>query len=105
MKQVGLPRASALTSPNSVTLVCTQKPDGAASPERIRQNCRGQTGREKNRRIKPICQLEGVEIHSLQFRSVVQKRIRCFVEVELTQLRNHFLEASVQTVSCTRLIT
>ena len=47
MKQVGLPRASALTSPNPVTLVCTQKPDGATSPERIRQNRRGQTGREK----------------------------------------------------------
>ena len=31
MKQIKLPGASALTSPNPVTLVCTRKPDGSAN--------------------------------------------------------------------------
>lgn len=31
MKQINLPKASALTSPNPVTLVCTQKPDGSTN--------------------------------------------------------------------------
>ncbi len=31
MKEISLPKASQLTSPNPVTLVCTQKPDGSAN--------------------------------------------------------------------------
>ena len=31
MKQISLPKASQLTSPNPVTLVCTQKPDGSTN--------------------------------------------------------------------------
>ena len=31
MKEISLPKASQLTSPNPVTLVCTQKPDGATN--------------------------------------------------------------------------
>lgn len=31
MKQITLPKASQLTSPNPVTLVCTQKPDGSTN--------------------------------------------------------------------------
>lgn len=31
MKQISLPKASQLTSPNPVTVVCTQKPDGSTN--------------------------------------------------------------------------
>ena len=31
MKKISLPQASALTSPNPVTVVCTQKPDGSTN--------------------------------------------------------------------------
>ena len=31
MEKINLPKASALTSPNPVTLVCTQKPDGSTN--------------------------------------------------------------------------
>lgn len=31
MKKIGLPKASQLTSPNPVTLVCTQRPDGGTN--------------------------------------------------------------------------
>ena len=31
MKKINLPKASALTSPNPVTLVCTEKPDGTTN--------------------------------------------------------------------------
>ena len=31
MKQITLPKASVLTSPNPVTVVCTQKPDGSTN--------------------------------------------------------------------------
>lgn len=31
MKEISLPKASQLTSPNPVTLVCTQKPDGSTN--------------------------------------------------------------------------
>ena len=31
MKEITLPKASKLTSPNPVTVVCTQKPDGSTN--------------------------------------------------------------------------
>ena len=31
MKKISLPQASRLTSPNPVTVVCTQKPDGSTN--------------------------------------------------------------------------
>ena len=31
MKQISLPQASRLTSPNPVTVVCTEKPDGSTN--------------------------------------------------------------------------
>ena len=31
MKEITLPKASQLTSPNPVTVVCTQKPDGSTN--------------------------------------------------------------------------
>lgn len=31
MKKINLPQAAKLTSPNPVTLVCTQKPDGSTN--------------------------------------------------------------------------
>lgn len=31
MEQINLPKASSLTSPNPVTLICTQKPDGSTN--------------------------------------------------------------------------
>ena len=31
MNRISLPQASKLTSPNPVTLVCTQKPDGTTN--------------------------------------------------------------------------
>lgn len=31
MKKINLPQASRLTSPNPVTVVCTEKPDGSDS--------------------------------------------------------------------------